>query len=146
MPPLITWFHVHGRVDTEIAEDFASRAFGDSFVRGLQTGGEFYAVIRITSVSVSHQTSLAATLQAEANGLVASGSFKAAFEEANKSASTRSVYTATMFQKAGSGALISPQGRDRRGDQPVQAVPGHRLRQFGGIRGRGRHLRHCACR
>ena len=26
------------------------KAFGDSFVRGLQTGGEFYAVIRITSI------------------------------------------------------------------------------------------------
>ncbi|MFI6600264.1 hypothetical protein ACIBHX_28805 [Nonomuraea sp. NPDC050536] len=88
--------------------DEFKRAFGDSFVRGLQTGGEFYAVIRITSVSVSHQTSLAATLQAEANGLVASGSFKASFEEANKSAGTRSEYTATMFQKAGSGAQISP--------------------------------------
>jgi len=31
-------------------EEF-TKAFGDSFVRGLQTGGEFYAVIRITSVS-----------------------------------------------------------------------------------------------
>ncbi|MEV4889512.1 hypothetical protein AB0K48_08995 [Nonomuraea sp. NPDC055795] len=88
-------------------EEF-NRAFGDSFVRGLQTGGEFYAVIRITSVSTTRQTSLAATLQAEANGLVASGSFKASFEEANRSASSRSEYTATMFQKAGSGATIAP--------------------------------------
>lgn len=88
-------------------EEF-QKAFGDSFVRGLQTGGEFYSVIRITSVSTGKQVELAATLQAEANGLVAGGSFSAAFSKANSSASTRSEFTATMFQKAGSGAQIAP--------------------------------------
>ncbi|MCC6315535.1 MAG: hypothetical protein IT337_16170 [Thermomicrobiales bacterium] len=83
-------------------------AFGDSFVRGLQTGGEFYSIVRITSVSTSTQSELAATLQAEANGLIASGSFKGKFETASASASTRSEYTATMFQKAGSGSQIAP--------------------------------------
>lgn len=83
-------------------------AFGDSFVRGLQTGGEFYSVIRITSMSASKQFDLAATLQAEANGLVAGGSFKASFTEANSSASTRSEFTATMYQNAGSGPEIAP--------------------------------------
>jgi len=39
--------------------------FGDSFVRGLQTGGEFYTVIRITSASAETQRELAAKLQAE---------------------------------------------------------------------------------
>jgi hypothetical protein len=94
-------------LDSNRTDDF-SRAFGDSFVRGLQTGGEFYAVIRITSISTSKQSELAATLQAEANGLVASGSFKAAFTEANTSESTRSEFTATMYQKAGTGTQISP--------------------------------------
>jgi hypothetical protein len=83
-------------------------AFGDSFVRGLQTGGEFYAVVRITSVSTSKQTELAAALHAEANGLIAAGSFSAKFTEAQSSSSTRSEYTATMYQKAGSGAQMSP--------------------------------------
>jgi hypothetical protein len=83
-------------------------AFGDSFVRGLQTGGEFYAVIRITSVSMGKQLELAATLQAEANGLLAGGSFIASFTQANSSQSTRSEFTAMMYQKAGSGAQISP--------------------------------------
>jgi hypothetical protein len=83
-------------------------AFGDSFVRGLQTGGEFYSVIRITSASVGKQVELAATLQAEANGLVAGGSFSTAFSQANSSSSTRSEFTATMYQKAGSGAQIAP--------------------------------------
>jgi hypothetical protein len=40
-------------------------AFGDSFVRGLQTGGEFYAVIRITSVPSRTERDLSASLQAE---------------------------------------------------------------------------------
>ena len=83
-------------------------AFGDSFVRGLQTGGEFYSVIRITSASVSKQTELAATLQAEANGLAASGAFRADFAEANNHASTQSEFSATMYQLAGSGSQISP--------------------------------------
>jgi hypothetical protein len=84
------------------------RAFGDSFVRGLQTGGEFYSVIRITSVSAAKQTELAATLQAEANGLAVGGSFSARFSEANSSASTQSEFTATMFQKAGTGTQSAP--------------------------------------
>jgi hypothetical protein len=88
--------------------DEFKRAFGDGFVRGLQTGGEFYSVVRITSVSTTHQSSLAASLQAEANGLIASGSFKLAFANANSQESTRSEFVATMFQMAGSGASISP--------------------------------------
>lgn len=88
--------------------DEFKRAFGDSFVRGLQTGGEYYCVIRITSVSSTQQNDLSVSLQAEYNGLAASGSFKGQYSEANKSTSTKSEYTATMYQKAGSGAQISP--------------------------------------
>lgn len=88
--------------------DIFERAYGDSFVRGLQTGGEFYAVVRITSVSVSTQTALAAALQAEYNGLVAEGEFKAEFEKTKSSAATKSEFTSVMYQRAGSGAEISP--------------------------------------
>ncbi|WP_344516065.1 hypothetical protein [Dactylosporangium maewongense] len=88
--------------------DEFKRAFGDSFIRGLQTGGEFYAVIRITSISTSKQSELGATLQAEANGLAASGDFKIAFTKANSSESTRSEFSATMYQKAGTGIQIAP--------------------------------------
>ncbi|MFN6553886.1 hypothetical protein ACP6C7_28470 [Mycolicibacterium septicum] len=84
------------------------KAFGDSFVRGLQTGGEFYAVVRITSVSTKTQTDLGLALRAECNGLAAAGSFKTAFTMANQSANTRSEFEATMYQRAGSGASISP--------------------------------------
>jgi hypothetical protein len=88
--------------------DKFERAFGDSFVRGLQTGGEFYAVVRITSVSVSTQSALSAALQAEYNGLVASGSFKAEFERTKHSASSRAEFTSVMYQRAGAGMQISP--------------------------------------
>jgi hypothetical protein len=59
-------------------------------------------------VTSSTQSELALTLQAEANGLVGGGEFEAAFSKANASSSTRSEFTATMYQKAGSGAQISP--------------------------------------
>lgn len=88
-------------------EEFKT-AFGDSFVRGLRTGGEFYAVIRLTSVSNSVQSKLAASLHAEANGLAAQGEFKAAFNTANQSENSRTEFTAMMYQHAGTGAEISP--------------------------------------
>lgn len=88
--------------------DVFSRAFGDSFVRGLQTGGEFYSVIRLTSVSTTTQTELAVSLQAEYEGLAAGGSFKGKFTEANSTATTRSEFSAMMFQKAGTGEEIAP--------------------------------------
>ncbi|MBX9919527.1 MAG: hypothetical protein K2Y33_06860, partial [Mycolicibacterium frederiksbergense] len=84
------------------------RAFGDSFVRGLQTGGEFYAVVRITSVSSSTQAALSTVLQAEYNGLATSGEFRLAFEKAQSSAQSRSEFTSVMYQRAGSGLEISP--------------------------------------
>ena len=42
-------------------------AFGDMFVRSLKTGGEFYVVARITSVSQDHQQTLAASLNGAYN-------------------------------------------------------------------------------
>lgn len=83
-------------------------AFGDSFVRGLQTGGEFYAVIRITSVSKDVEAKLAASAHAEASGLVASGSFNAALQQANNSESSRSEFIAMMYQNSGEGASSEP--------------------------------------
>ncbi len=88
--------------------DNFKKAFGDSFVRGLQTGGEFYAVIRITSISSTTQRELSKSLEEEYYGLATSGSFERKFNQANTSASTRSELNATMFQKAGIGDQISP--------------------------------------
>ncbi|MEZ0448500.1 hypothetical protein [Cellulomonas sp. ICMP 17802] len=94
-------------LDTNRFDEFTT-AFGDSFVRGQQTGGEFYTVIRITSVSVQTQTDLALSLQAEYNGLAVAGEFKGKFATASSSSSTRSEFQATMYQEAGSGPTVAP--------------------------------------
>lgn len=83
-----------------------NKAFGDSFVRGIQTGGEFYCIIRITSFDIKKQAELSVALQAEFNGLVAAGEFKGQFNKANQSSSTRSEYMATMYQRGGKGEQI----------------------------------------
>jgi hypothetical protein len=94
-------------LDSLQMENF-DRAFGDSFVRGLQTGGEFYSVVRITSVSTSRQAELAAALQLEYNGLAAAGSFKAQFDHETSEQHAKSEFTSVMYQRAGSGVEISP--------------------------------------
>lgn len=94
-------------LDTNRFEEFG-RAFGDSFVRGQQTGGEFYTVIRITSISTTTQTELSLALQAEYNGLVAAGEFKGRFTTANSKTSSRSEFQAIMYQEAGEGPTIAP--------------------------------------
>ncbi|TXR64525.1 PASTA domain-containing protein [Bacillus sp. AR18-7] len=83
-------------------------AFGDSFVRGLQTGGEFYCIIRITSMDIRTQTELAEKLKSEFGKLIAEGGFKLAFNQANSNSSTKSEFTATMYQRGGKGVQITP--------------------------------------
>ncbi|PEX50196.1 hypothetical protein COJ42_13735 [Bacillus cereus] len=104
-------FHVkpeaQALLDSHQTDKFKT-AYGDGFVRGLQTGGEYYAIIRITSVSVKKQEELSVMINAAFNGLAAAADFQAAYNKANESESTRSEYTAKMFQRAGSGPQISP--------------------------------------
>ncbi len=87
-------------------------AFGDMFVRSLKTGGEFDVVARITSVSEEHQSSLSASLHAEYNGLVASGSFQASFNQAMKETDNRTEVTVFMSQAGGIGGQASFTGPD----------------------------------
>ncbi len=83
--------------------DAFQTAFGDSFVRGLFTGGEFYAVMRITSVDTSVQTDLAVKLQMEINGGVAGGSFSGALNKANSEQHSRAEFHVTYYQSGGAG-------------------------------------------
>jgi len=87
-------------------------AFGDMFVRSLKTGGEFDVVARITSVSEEHQSGLSASLHAEYNGLVASGSFEASFNQAMKETDNRTEVTVFMSQAGGIGGQASFTGPD----------------------------------
>ena len=87
-------------------------AFGDMFVRSLKTGGEFDVVARITSVDEEHQSSLAASLHGEYNGLLASGSFQASFNTAMKETNNRTEVTVFMSQAGGIGGQASFTGPD----------------------------------
>jgi hypothetical protein len=82
-------------------------AFGDSFVRGIKSGGEFFAVFRLTSLRQETQQQLAATLAAEINGFAVAGSFNAAFSEAKQSGSERAEVEISFYQAAGSGITAS---------------------------------------
>ena len=110
--------HGHGFVLTPEASPLLSdpkkfrAAFGDMFVRSLKTGGEFYVVARVTSASEAHQSKIAASLQAEYNGLVASGTFKAAFEKATSETSGQTEVTVIMSQAGGIGGQASFTGPD----------------------------------
>lgn len=83
--------------------DAFSTAYGDSFVRGHFKGGEFFAVLRITSLDTAVQTDLAVTLQAEVNGAVAGGSFNGKYNEHKNEAHSRAEFHVEYYQKGGEG-------------------------------------------
>ena len=85
-------------------EETFTRAFGDSFVRAHYNGGEFYALMRITSVDSKTESKLSASLHAAVQGGIASGDFKATMNTANSHESTRSEFFVSFYQKGGSGA------------------------------------------
>ncbi len=85
-------------------EETFIRAFGDSFVRAHYNGGEFYALMRITSVDSKTESKLSSSLHAAVQGGIASADFKASMETANTHESTHSEFFASFFQKGGSGA------------------------------------------
>ena len=87
-------------------------AFGDMFVRSLKTGGEFYVVARITSVSQDHQQILAASLNGAYNGLVTNVEFQANFNKAMTETSNRTEITVWMNQAGGIGQQASFTGPD----------------------------------
>jgi hypothetical protein len=84
--------------------DAFTTAFGDSFVRALFKGGEFYAVMRVTSVDTTTQTSLAGDLAADFEAGAAGAKFQAHLDEANKQERTHSEFFVNFYQKAGAGA------------------------------------------
>jgi hypothetical protein len=110
--------HGHGFAVAEEAKPLLSdpkqfrASFGDMFVRSLKTGGEFYVVARVTSASQEHQSKVAASLQAEYNGLVAGVNFKTAFETAIRETRGQTDVTVFMSQSGGIGSQASFTGPD----------------------------------
>jgi hypothetical protein len=88
-------------------EDEFKSAFGDSFVRGIKTGGEFFAVMRVTSLHTETQQTLSATLAGAVNGIFAAGEFKAQFDEANRHDEKKSEFFVTFYQASGLGITAS---------------------------------------
>lgn len=83
-------------------DEFQQR-YGDGFVRGMQTGGEFFAVISITSSSREEQESIAASLQAKYGGIFASVEVDVNIDSKTKSKIAKSELTVSTYQKGGSG-------------------------------------------
>lgn len=88
------------------------KAFGDRFVRSLNTGGEFCVIARITSVSEEHQSKLAASLHGAYSGLITDVEFRASFETASKETHGRTEVSVKMFQSGGVGAQLAFTGPD----------------------------------
>lgn len=77
--------------------------YGDGFIRGMQTGGEFFAVISISSHSQEEQEKIAASLQVGYGGLFASVEVNAKLDNETKSKLSRSELRVSTYQKGGSG-------------------------------------------
>lgn len=83
--------------------DLFQQRYGNGFVRGMQTGGEFFAVISISSSSREEQESIAASLQAKYGGLFASVEVNASLDDKTKSKVSKSELRISTFQRGGSG-------------------------------------------
>lgn len=87
-------------------------AFGDRFTQALHTGGEFHALVRITSSNVEHQRQIAASLHAELNGLAFGGGFKASLQKAQTDVQSHTELDIQIHQTSGVGAQIQIPGTD----------------------------------
>lgn len=90
-----------GRMD-----DFRNR-YGDHFIGGVKSGGEFVAVLSITSEKLEEEQQLAVSLKAGMDGLVASGSVSASVESKVKELREKSEIRVSIYQRGGAGAQIS---------------------------------------
>lgn len=79
-------------------------AFGDSFVRGQYKGGEFYAVMRLTSLDTKEESRLAIQLHAEVQTLAAGVSFQGELDTSRTNEKFKTDFSVKFYQKAGLGA------------------------------------------
>ena len=87
-------------------------AFGDRFTQALHTGGEFHALVRVTSSNTEHQRDISASLHGELNGLVTSGHFSASLDIAQKDASSHTEVDIQIYQTSGVGKQVKMPGAD----------------------------------
>ena len=87
-------------------EKFRQR-YGDLFIRGIKSGGEFVAVLSITSSVKSEERELAVSLKASFDGVVAGGSVDTAVRSRQEELRSRSEVRVSIYQRGGSGDEIS---------------------------------------
>jgi hypothetical protein len=92
----------------EQGPDSFKAGYGNSFVRGIRSGGELYAVFQLTSASTEDQKHVAVSLQAELQGLFAGGSVSASVDYLTKTSSKVSSMSVLFYQRAGNNNSISP--------------------------------------
>jgi hypothetical protein len=83
--------------------DLFQRRYGDGYVRGQQTGGEFFAVISLVSSSQEEQTSIATSLRAKYGGLFASAALSVELDTNTKNKLARSQLSISTYQRGGLG-------------------------------------------
>lgn len=83
--------------------DKFQQRYGDGFVRGIQAGGEFFAVISITSDEQEEQESISAALQAKYGGLFASVDVNVNLDSVTKTKVVNSEVSVSTYQKGGVG-------------------------------------------
>jgi len=98
--------HAEPLVTAQRMADFKT-AFGDMFVRAINTGGEFCVIARITSVSEESQRSLTASLHAGYNSLAVQADFSAQFNKAMTETNNHTEVTVWTFQAGGQGDQAS---------------------------------------
>ena len=92
--------------------DGFKQAFGDRYTQALHTGGEFHAVVRVTSSSTRHQQRISASLHAELNGLFAGGGFSASLTEATSDTKSKTEVNIQVHQTGGVGPDIQIPGTE----------------------------------
>ncbi len=77
--------------------------YGDGYVRGMQSGGEFACIISVTCSTKEMQESIAADLQAKYGGLFASAQVDVSLDTSSKSKIGKSELSISSLQRGGSG-------------------------------------------
>lgn len=109
-------------VATQRMKEF-HRSFGDYFVRGRLTGGEYYAVIRITSLNQERERALSVALQAAINGGLTSAEFDEAVQEARKETAEHTETSVSYYQASGSGLTMGATLRTEEVIARLQSFP-----------------------
>jgi hypothetical protein len=86
-------------------KDFTQQ-FGDSFIYGLITGGEFLGILEIESFSASEFREIKAKLSGKGSYGLFSGSATASFEQSLESITSQYQMKATILRQGGTGSLV----------------------------------------